>query len=226
MIDILIFGKDFVKCKETINEITQLNFNLKISKIANSEKELIKILKYNEIDIIILIICNLEELKILKQLEKYDKIIISYKQDVTEYLNKFRYKNVLENIKGNKKLQDLLSDLMMNNNKNEKIIKEKINKELRYLHFNFSHKGTSFLRDCIYYIYVKNSRKFNLSNEIYVIISKKYNLSVNTIKCDIFQACSNAYYECEEKKLIDYLNVPCIEKPTTRDFIKSILEKI
>lgn len=55
---------------------------------------------------------------------------------------------------------------------------------------------------------------------------EKYNTTVNNIKCDIYQACYNCYYDCEEERLEKYLNHSCIEKPTTVDIIRTILSKI
>lgn len=226
MLNVLIIGKNFIRCKEIINEITQLRLNLKIHKIASSKSEVLKILKYDKIDVIIININIIEELQIIKEVEEYDKIIISSKQEIIDILNKMNYQNIFRNIKDNTEVQYLLCNMVMKNNELEKGIKDKINKELKYLHFNFSHKGTIFLRECIYLIYIKSNKKINLNKEIYTNIARKYNSSINTIKCDIFQACCNSYYESEEEIMKEYLNMPCIEKPTTKDFIEAIIKRI
>lgn len=226
MLNILIVGDDLKKCKEIINKISKLN--LKIYKIANSENETLKILKEDVIDIIIMYINEKEwEIKLFNKINIYKNLIlISSNDELIEFFKSLDYSNIIYNIKNLDDLKYNLQNTIYKMKKLEKLINDKINLELEYLHFNFSHKGTTYLRESIYQIYIRNNKKFNLTKDIYIVVAKKYDTSINNIKCDIFQACCNSYYECEEQVMKKYLNKSCIEKPTTKDFIEAILKRI
>ena len=113
-----------------------------------------------------------------------------------------------------------------NNDTNQSIIKNKINKELDKLNYNFSYIGTQYLSECIYEIYIRNLSSFNLSKDIYPIIAKKHSTNINNIKCNIFQATLNSYCDCEQTKLEQYFKRYFHEKPKTKDIIYTILEYI
>ena len=98
--------------------------------------------------------------------------------------------------------------------------------ELSYLKFNMSYKGTKYLAECIYLLYNRELSKVNLSKEIYPILGKKYNTNSINIKCNIFQACNNSYFECEQDILEKYFNLPICAKPKTMELIIEIIRHI
>ncbi len=65
-----------------------------------------------------------------------------------------------------------------------------------------------------------------MNKEIYPIISKKYNKTINSIRINIFQTISIMYNEIEKKKLSNYFGYNVIAKPKTKEVIINILEKI
>ena len=111
--------------------------------------------------------------------------------------------------------------------RDEQIIKERIQKQLEILSFNFSYNGTKFLSDVIYEIYT-NKNKFhdNLTKDIYPIIADRYGKTVNTIKCDITQATKVMYYDCREEVVMKYFNYKMPIKPRVKEVIFTILNKI
>lgn len=128
--------------------------------------------------------------------------------------------------------------LVVNNNKENKKenissknissrkIRQKIKEELENLNYNYSYKGTRYLEDSIYLVYKSEYEKDNLTKEIYPIIAKKYNTSVENVKCNIIQASNNSYYECPQEIMEKYFGYPLIVKPKTKDIIYAIIRKL
>ncbi len=111
-------------------------------------------------------------------------------------------------------------------NKNDIEIKNTINKELGFLKFNSSHKGTVYLCETIYEIYLQKNINVKLNTNIYPIIAKEHNTTVTNIKIAIFRAILNSYYDCEEEKLSTYIDKKIVDKPTTLEIIRAILKHI
>lgn len=108
--------------------------------------------------------------------------------------------------------------------KDEKKIKEIISCELRKIEYNFSYIGTKYLIEVICIIITNKITEYDLQNDIYPILSKKYNTSVYNIKSDIRNATDKMYYDCEEKKLTEYMGH--FLKPTVKKVINSILKRL
>ena len=66
----------------------------------------------------------------------------------------------------------------------------------------------------------------NLEKDIYPTIAHKYHKSVNNIKCNIVNSTNAMYFDCEEKRLMGYLNECCTLKPGPKRIIIAILERI
>lgn len=113
-----------------------------------------------------------------------------------------------------------------NNISDFKEIKSKISNELKHLHYNFSHLGTQYLCEAILLSYVNKKYINNLSKHVYPLLAKKYSTSPVNIKCNIFNATLNSYYECDEIVLQKYLNRKFISKPTTKDIILAVCDHI
>ena len=80
--------------------------------------------------------------------------------------------------------------------------------------------------ETIYEIYLQKNINVKLNTNIYPIIAKKYNTTINNIKIAIFRASLNSYYDCEEEKLSTYTGKKIINKPTTLETIRAILKHI
>ena len=144
-----------------------------------------------------------------KIISKYIFSYIKYSNDLTKIINILK-KIILEKEHSNK----------------ESILENKIKRELRKLNFNFTYIGVRYLIDCIMIIYTKNLEKINLKSTIFPILEKKYKKSINTIKADITHAIKMMYYECEEFIVLDYFQYLDMAKPTLKEVITTIIEKI
>ena len=106
-------------------------------------------------------------------------------------------------------------------------LKSQIQNELNKLNFNFSYSGTRYLCDCIEECYYKGDiYSINLETDIYSILSKKHNNTINSIKSSIFKSILAMYCETTDNKLSDYFGYRIIMKPKTKEVISIILQKI
>lgn len=106
-------------------------------------------------------------------------------------------------------------------------VKSRIREELIKLNYNFKYTGTIYLVETIYLLYSqKKYYKFSLESEVYPIIAKEYNCSVNTVKSNIVNATDKMCYDCEENKLARYIGKYKITKPGPKQIAKSVLKRI
>lgn len=99
--------------------------------------------------------------------------------------------------------------------------------ELKKLNYNFSYNGTKYLAESIYQSYhMQDIYNINLNKDVYTIVAKKYNKSVNNIKCNITHATKWMYYDCDEKTLEEYYRFFYRKKPTVKEVIVAILNNL
>ncbi|MDE5830641.1 MAG: sporulation initiation factor Spo0A C-terminal domain-containing protein, partial [Clostridia bacterium] len=103
----------------------------------------------------------------------------------------------------------------------------KVVNELEYVGYKFKYKGTHYLVDTILHMYDKqNSMVDNLQSNIYPIIAKKYDKSIHNIKSSINKATECMYYECDARKLKDYFKFTDDTKPTVKQVVFTVINKI
>ena len=106
-------------------------------------------------------------------------------------------------------------------------VKNMIIKELNYLGYKSYYKGTKYLVECIYFLY-KNQQFIgeSLNKNVYPIIAERFNKNINNIKCNITRATDIMFFDCNEKKLKEYLENIDIVKPTNKIIINAVVNKI
>lgn len=231
MINILITTNNIVLLKKVVNRI-YANNNL---KIATNIGETIQILENRNIDIIFL------DVKLLNE----DSYKLFQNLDVNK---RKKYKNSIVLISDIHKISTKGSDsaklieyplLYLNQNhviyKLNKLIKskdverkrKKIVQELDYIQYNLDYKGTNYLIDTILYMHInKNLVLDNLQKDVYPIVANKYNKTVNTVKCNIRYATDSMYCECDSNRIKEYFGFIEEKKPTVKEVIYRILDKI
>lgn len=101
----------------------------------------------------------------------------------------------------------------------------RINDELSKLCFNFSYNGTNYIRDCIYEMYKQNKiYDVNLTKEIFPILCKKYNKSIDTIHSNMKKSIDIMYYDCDEIIIEQYLAYK--GKPSLKKLLIKIIENV
>lgn len=234
MLNILIIEPEINKCKNLVNTITNLKSLAKICVIVCSKSEAINMINNFDINIILLDLNDISNMDILdyiseNNITKYYNSIMIFSNNLNVYNslkpNKYVH-SIISNANNSKIVLHYLNKMLSREGDFENDFKAKIDTELNYLGFNFSHRGTHYLRECIYHFYVFNDHRTSLSKTIYPIIAEKYNATCNTIKCDIFQATNNCYYICDSAKLDKYFLQHFYSKPKTRDVIYAVLNHI
>ena len=106
-------------------------------------------------------------------------------------------------------------------------VRLKIRNELTYLNYNYSYNGTHYIEDVIFELYkIKNNFKGNLKKEIYPILSKKYNKSIDTIYGDIKVATKYMILDCKEEIILKYFNYSFFIVPKVKEIILTVLNKL
>lgn len=227
MLNVLVYEKNIYNCKNIVNSISTMNLDIRIYSIVTEIFEIEKFIVRSKIDLIILDILDDDN---------------SYMNFITKSIILARFNNpIIVLTKNSKSSQNIITknlviienfDLLCNtlnlllSSSSITKLKSIIAKELDYLCFNPNHIGTKYLIDVISFIYQESSLIKNLNKFVYPKISTKYSISINTLKCDIFQSTLYSYINCEESKLENYLKKSCIEKPSTKSYINSIIEHI
>ena len=107
---------------------------------------------------------------------------------------------------------------------NEQLIRRVIKDELKYLGYNPKYYGTEYLIEAIYILYTNGiDGDDNLKKVVYPIIAKKYNKTIQNIKCNIINSTNMMVYECEENKLLEYLGFFDYYKPGPKKIIEAVL---
>lgn len=233
MFKILIVEKNIIQSKYLITYMNNININFKIYGIAYTLNEILDLLLVEDFDLI-LFDTNIYDKTYTKffdflkskKLVKYEKSIILItdgKINIKEnfYINNYLIKP-LEQISFNK----IIMDFFMNKDKID--ITNKIKLELQKLHFKLSYKGTQYLISCVYQAFLlKEKFELNLFRDIFPVVAKEYNKSIDCIYGSIKTAIKSMFCDCKEETLKEYLNCyEIIRPPKPKEIICQILEKI
>lgn len=240
MVNILIADDNIYYAKTLMNIINNdINEDIKVTHIAVDGKETLDILQNNKIDIVLLdlkmpIYDGLYILNILKekQIYKYEQsiIVISGESEMIYKMKNYQYVYcILDKLCSISNITDKIKELVKYKKevKEELNVKNKIIRQLQYLNYNLSHKGTQYLIEAILIIYNKKEYDiFNLQEDIYPIIAKRYGKSIYNVKCDINKANDYMYKICKKERIRKYFKFFDGSKPTVKNVIYTILNKI
>lgn len=110
---------------------------------------------------------------------------------------------------------------------NEKIIKNKIVKELVKLNYNFNLSGTDYLIEAIYLLYSsKMYYNFSLEKDVYPVIANMNGDFANNIKFNIVYATDSMFYDCEEEILMKYIGSYENSKSGPKKIIRAVLKRL
>ena len=234
MLNLLIIDKDVNHSMKLLNEFSK-NDEIKVYNITNSLSDGIDLLNTGIIDITIINLdCTFEEItNSFNQLsksyaEKYKKSIIILSNKISESDTTDLVASVLNDDEDISKIYLKTSEIVQNKfyKINKVDLLAKINKELEFIGYNMSYTGTKYLSECIALIYANQDYSENLNKNIYPIIAKKYNKTINNVKCSITCATTSMFYDCDETRLKNYFNFYTIIKPKPKVVIYTILNKI
>lgn len=211
MVNALIISDNIHFIKKLLDEVSNKNLNLTFSKISTSKLETIQIL--NEFTPHIIFLDESVQ-------KKYEGTFFYNYKSIVITLFYSKSSNLLHS-RTLKEIHKLIEDIDFNKRRN------KIIKELEYIGYKFKYKGTNYLLDTILQIDSKrNSMIDNLQGCIYPIVARKYGKTVYNIKSSINKATDCMYYECDAKRLDDYFKLGNDIKPTIKQVVFTIANKI
>lgn len=238
MINVVIIDKSLDYARYLMNFLSSINNNLRILAILTEIEELDNIVLKNGVDII-LINDNLADYKILennKILKTYLKSTIIITDNKKVDIKNLKVYSIIERTNDFSIIYKVINDCIVskknNNYINTELIKEnivikKIENELKYLNVKIAYKGVKYLIEAIYLLYhFEEYYDCNLEKDIYPLIAKKYCKKASNIKSNINYAVNTLYAECEEEKLLNYLNGYSVYKPSPKRIILSILDSV
>lgn len=247
MLNMLVVDDNLYFAKSLINNVVQLNSDLRLCMIATDGKEALNAINTKNIDLILLdlkipIYNGLDIIEYLVANNKnsyYNSIIVISGEN--EMLLKVRnnpliYSYINKSSGMDKILKEINQLISLKKEELEKeriskqrkqLIRQQINNELSKIGYTNKYAGTKYLSDTIYFHYFMNNKKnIKLKNDIYPIISKKYNIPVNTIKCDIIMATKKVNEDVPEEHIKNYFGFFFDKKITPKLVINTVLNKI
>ena len=215
--DIIILTKDVDYSIKLMNKISKLFKEYRIINILTNEKDFKDYIKANFFDVVIM-----EEYFIDKCSE-----VFTYNVHKICLLDNFAQnrKYICVHRDSERALYDNLAKIITKSSANNENVRELIRKELEFLNYNFSLRGTKYLEDAINLIYLKNC-DCNLEKEVYTQLSKTYIKTAHTIKVNI-QNSTNAMIDTYGyKNVLKYLGIDSNYGVGTKAIVCAILNKI
>lgn len=246
MLNMLVVDDNIFFTKSLINNVVKENPDIRLCMIATNGKEALDALNTQKIDLILLDL-KLPEysgLDILEFLIRYNNIynnsviVISGESEmilkvrnnplVYSYINKGAgMENIIKEINQLVFLKKEEVKKEEINNKRKKLVRQQIRKELYKIGYTDKYAGTKYIADTIYLQYfIENKKNIKLKNDIYPIISQKYNMPVNTVKCDIITATRKVKDSVPEEHIKQYFGFFWDKKITPKLVINTVLKKI
>ena len=103
--------------------------------------------------------------------------------------------------------------------------KKRILNEIKGLKFEVTNIGVQYLIDCILLIKC-NDALYNLEKDIYPIVAKKYNVTSNKVKWNIYSCINNMSRNNSMERINRYLGFSYNRTPTPKVLIFTIVNKI
>ena len=103
--------------------------------------------------------------------------------------------------------------------------KKRILNEIKGLKFEVTNIGVQYLIDCILLIKC-NDALYNLEKDIYPIVAKKYNVSANKVKWNIYSCINNMSRNNSVERINRYFGFTYNRTPTPKVLIFTIVNKI
>lgn len=227
MYNVIILEKNFQKIEKIINIVSiEKNF-IRILNVASNYKSFVEYLIEYDYDIIIVnesFVNNVIDFLKEKELFRYKNSVIVLCENKTCSITSDIF--LFENVFFISKLENTLIRII-NYKNGTNMIKEKIQSELKCLSFNYSYVGTRYIEDIIFEIYkMKDYFNGNLKKEIYPIIARRYNKSIDSIYGAVKLSTKNMLLDCKEDTITKYFNYNNFIIPKIKEIIIVVLNKL
>lgn len=211
MIKTLVITDNIQFLSELVNYSTISHLNIHLSAIALDIDEAYNTFNLNNYDVIFI------EKKLFNN--KNQNLLDEWKEKLISIS--------IKKIPTIKQLEIIKALSLNPDNVDFSAVRKNIIKELEYLGFNFKYKGTQYLIDTILQLSLtKSSSSDNLQGQIYPIIAKNHKRTPQNIKNSIINATEYMYRECNAEKLRKYFSFSNDAKPSVKQVIFTITNKI
>lgn len=236
MINVLIADDNVEYAVNLMNYVNKKNENIKVCNIAKDGKETLAILNLkNDIDVVLLDykMPFYDGKQIMERIEnksKYQDSIIIISGEIESSMKLRQHEMVHSIIFKTTSMDEIVRKInelfeYKEEIKKASVLKNNIIRELLYLGYDISHKGTQYLIKVIEYIILNPKMELEKLERIYSKIATTYNTSSSNIKCRINKATTEMYYNCGIEKLKKYFNFDTDIKPKVRTVINTIIIK-
>ncbi len=187
-IQALFVSKDMLSLKQLVNSTVSQCNEIYVKYIANTKSEMLEILSRHYVDLLILDIRDFD-FTLNELIKKINFLIICQTELLIKLVNESYQKVQIEENKI-ESVCNLLKEIIKNNRIANCNIKNNILLELTNMGYNLKHIGTYYVLEAIMLIYEANSwdKLDNLQKNIYTVIAKNHNKSLNNIKTNIIKA--------------------------------------
>lgn len=208
MINALVISNSLDFVKELFDSIERQKLSIRIKLIARNEDEGMENLLNDNIDVLFIEDKIYEKCKSLIIRNSESKIVLS--------INDF---NSLNNSK-------VLKEAMLNN-RNKKTSEKSffVKRELEKMGCDFRYKGTYYLLDVILQVWMNKDDVQNFQKDIYPLIGKKYNKTVQSIKNSINNMIDHIYEDDNLEKMQIYFNINEDIKINIKQIVYKVLSK-
>ena len=215
--DIIILDRDIKKAVSMIGSISRNFKEYRVIFITDSAEEFNEYIKKNFFDVVIMDEIFIKECEAVFQYKVHKICLLETRKSTTRYISVMR--------DAEKPLYDNLAKILSNKSDSNEKIRELIRKELDYLGYNFSLRGTKYLEDAITLIYMKNCN-YNLEREVFTQLSKAYMKSSHNIKVNIQNSTNMMIAVCGYNRVLEYLGIDSYYGVGTKAIICAIVKKI
>lgn len=238
MINLLIADDNISYAINLMNYIHEKNENVKVCSIAKNGKEALELLNMeDDIDIVLLdykmpIYTGKQVLEQILNKRKYRESVIMISED-SQLFNKIKDNEMIYSVTCKavgmeiiiRKINEIVN--YKSSIKMMELLKNRIIKELLYLGYDISQKGTRYLIEVIEYVAINSNQELEgLEKNVYPKIAMKYGESVHNIKCRINNSTTSMYYNCKIEKLKNYFHFDIDTKPKIRTIINTVINNI
>lgn len=232
MIKLTLIEKDYDTVLKTFNFINSINIpNFTLNRIYKTFQTFNSSLENKSYTDIIISTTNTITLNtLIKTKIHFPTLLIDYSSFSVYIKNNTNKIKIIQKNSLNE-MTDTLSKIIKhyvdNLTKNEQKIRHKVIQELSYLNSNPNHIGYTYIIECILLL-IKYQYTFsdNLTKTIYPHLVKKYNKSLNNIKCNIRNACEYMYNNCDKNIFNNYLKIDYSTYPGPKKIMNAIINHI
>lgn len=219
MINCVIIDSNYENIKRLSNRILVKIADTRIIGIATNINELYKVFNYQKAT---LVFTSKEFYKDVSELYMNKKALIICTQNKTNLVES-KKTSINFASKDSEIVTSIIQFISINN---ISCIQDNVTSVLKRLNFNFSLIGTKYLISTILLTTFQTSDHLNLEKDIYPTVAFKYHTTSMNVKQAIVRSINSITIAPSYTAALKYLNILPPDKPTAKNLINAIAEKL